>query len=129
MTGRARKETWATKQASRGSTPRVVRNDSTQPEAGPSNRKTHGNESPREVNDPLATVDADNRPRGVLPPHESTGQSSECVAAPAPRLRRQVDDVNPQERKESQTHNSSNAPEMHGGLWTHTTSDEMQGTP
>ena len=80
-------------------------------------------------NDPLATADADNRPRGALPPHESAGQSSEHVAASAPRLRRQVDDVNPQEREESRTRNSSDAPETCGGLQTHTTSDETQGTP
>ena len=83
------------------SAPRVMSNDPTQPEAGPSNRKMHRNESPREVNDPLATVDTDDRPRGALPPHESAGQSSECVAASAPQLRRQVNDVDPQEHEES----------------------------
>ena len=101
MTGRACKEMWATKQTSGGSAPRVVSNDSTQPEAGSSNRRTHGNESPREVNYLLATADADDRHREVLPPYENAGQSSECVAASAPQLRRQVDDVNPQEREES----------------------------
>ena len=101
MTGRARKEMQATKQASRGATPRIVSNDLTQPEAGPSNCKMRRNESPCEVNDPLATVDTDDRPHGALPPHESAGQSSECVTASAPRLRRQVDNVDPQEREES----------------------------
>ena len=101
MSGRAHKETWAMKQASGGSTPRVVSNDPTQPEAGPSNRRTCGNESPCEVNDLLVTADADDRYREVLPPYESAGQSSERVVASAPRLRRQVDDVDPQEREES----------------------------
>ena len=100
MTGRARKEMRATKQASGGSAPRVVSNDSTQPEAGSSNRRTRRNKSPHEVNDLLATADADDRHREVLPPYESAGQSSERVAASAPWLRRQVDDVNPQEREE-----------------------------
>ena len=100
MTGRARKETWAMKQASGGSAPRVVSNDSTQPEAGSSNCRMRGNESPREVNDLLVTADADDRHREVLPPYESTGQSSERVTASAPWLRRQVNDVDPQEREE-----------------------------
>ena len=101
MTGRACKETRATKQASGGSAPRIASNDSTQPEAGSSNRRTRGNESPHEVNDLLVTADADNRHCEVLPPYESAGQSSEHVAALAPRLRRQVNDVDPQEREES----------------------------
>ena len=101
MTGRARKETWATKQASGGSAPRVTSNDSTQPEAGSSNFRMRGNKSPHEVNDLLATADADDRHREVLPPYESAGQSSEHVAASAPQLRRQVDDVDPQECEES----------------------------
>ena len=101
MTGRACKETQATKQASGGSAPRVVSNDSTQPEAGSSNRRMRGNESPRKVNDLLGTADADDRHREVLPPCESAGQSSERVAASAPRLRRQVNDVDPQECEES----------------------------
>ena len=116
------------KQASGGSTPRITSNDLTQPEAGSSNRKTHGNESPHEVNDLLATVDADNRPCEVLPPYESTGQSSERVAASAPQLRRQVDDVDPQEHEESQTRDSSDAAGLHGDP-PHATSDETQGTP
>ena len=119
----------ATKQVSGGAAPRVVSNDPTQPEAGPSNCKTCGNESPHKVNDPLVTVDADDRPRGALLPHKSTGQSSKCVAASAPRLRRQVNNVDPQEREESRTCNSSDVPEMHGSLQTHATSEEMQGTP
>ena len=101
MTGRARKETRSMKQASGGATPRIVSNDLTQPEAGPSNCKMRGNKSPREVNDPLVTVDADNRPHGALPPYKSAGQSSERVAALAPWLRRQVDDIDPQEHEES----------------------------
>ena len=109
MTGRAHKETCATKQASRGAAPCVVSNDPTQPEAGPTNRKTRGNKSPRKVNYLLATVDTDDRPHEVLPPYESAGQSSKRVAASAPRLRRQVDDVDPQEHEESRTHNSSDA--------------------
>ena len=111
MTGRARKEMRAMKQASGGSAPRVVSNNSTQPEAGSSNRRTHGNESPREVNDLLATADADDRHHEVLPPYESAGQSSERVAALAPRLRRQVDDVDTQEREEPQTRDSGDASE------------------
>ena len=100
MTGRARKEMRATKQVSGGSAPRVASNDSTQPEAGSSNRRMRGNKSPREVNDLLATADADDRHREVLPPYESAGKSSKRVAASAPQLRRQVDDIDPQERKE-----------------------------
>ena len=89
----------------------------------------HGNKSPHKVNDPLATVDADDSPRGALPPHESTGQLSEHVAASAPRLRRQVNDINPQEHKESRTCDSSDVPETCGDLQTHVTSDGTQGTP
>ena len=128
MTGRAHKETWATKQASGGSAPRVASNDSTQPEAGSLNRRTCGNESPCEVNDLLATADADDRHREVLPPYESAGQSSERVAASAPRLRRQVDNVDPQEREESRTCDSGDASESRRAS-PHTTNDETQGTP
>ena len=128
MTGRAHKETWSIKQASRGATPHVVSNNPTQPEAGSSNHKMCGNESPHEVNDLLATVDADDRPREVLPLYESAGQSSEHVTALAPWLRRQVDNVDPQECEESQTCDSSDAAGSCGDL-PHTTSDEMQGTP
>ena len=128
MTGRARKETRATKQASRGSAPRVASNDSTQPEAGSSNRRMRGNESPREVNDLLATADADDRYSEVLPPYESSGKSSERVAASAPRLRRQVDEVDPQEREESRTRDSGEAHESRGGS-PHATNDVTQGTP
>ena len=128
MTGRACKETRAMKQASGGSAPRIVSNDSTQPEAGSSNRKTRGNESPREVNDLLATADADDRHREVLPPYESAGKSSKRVAASAPRLRRQVDEVNPQEHEESRTRDSGDAHGLCGGS-PHMTNDETQGTP
>ena len=128
MTGRARKETRAMKQVSGGSAPRVASNDSTQPEAGSSNRRTRGNESPREVNNPLATVDTDDRPRGALLPHERAGQLSERVTALAPRLRRQVDDVDPQEREEPRTRDSGDASESRR-VSPHATNDEMQGTP
>ena len=87
------------------------------------------NESSHKANDPLAIVDAENRPCGELPPHKSTGQSYKHVVASAPWLRRQVDDVDPQECKESQTCDSSDAPEARGDLWTHTPSEVMQGTP
>ena len=53
------------------------------------------------ANDPLATVDADNRPHVASSPHRSAGQSSERVVASAPQLRRQVDDIDPQECEES----------------------------
>ena len=129
MTGRAHKEMRATQRTSGGSTPCVVSDDLTQPEAGSLNRRTRRNESSHEANDPLGTVDTDDRPRGVLPPHESAGQSSERVEALAPRLRRQVDNVDPQEREESQTRNSSDASEARGDLRTHAPSEEMQGTP
>ena len=128
MTGRARKETRATKQVSGGSTPRVASNDSAQPEAGSLNRRMRRNKSPREVNDLLATVDADDRHREVLPPYESTGQSSECVAASASRLRRQVDDVDPQECEEPRTRDSGDTSESRR-ISPHATNDEMQGTP
>ena len=75
--------------------------DLTQPEAGSSNHRMCRNESSRKANNPLATVDANNRPRGASPPHESAGKSSEHVVASAPWLRRQVDNVDPQEREES----------------------------
>ena len=116
MTGRARKEMQSMKQVSGGATPHVMSNNPTRPEAGPSNRKMRGNKSPHEVNDPLVTVDADDRPRGALPPHESAGQSSECVVASAPRLRRQVEDIDPQEHEESKTHDSSDVQ----GTWRST---------
>ena len=103
-------------------------NDLTQPEAGSPNRKTCRNESPCEVNDLLVTADADDRPCEVLPPYESAGQSSERVAASAPRLRRQADDVDPQEREESRTRDSSDAAGSCGDP-PHAMSDETQGTP
>ena len=128
MTGRARKETRSMKQASGGSAPHVMSNDLTQPEAGSSNRRMRGNESPCEVNNLLATADADGRPREVLPPYKSAGQSSEHVAALAPWLRRQVNDVDPQEREESRTRDSSDVAGSRGDP-PHATSDETQGTP
>ena len=128
MTGRARKETRAMKQASGGSAFHVVSNDSTQPEAGSSNLRTRGNESPCEVNDLLATADADDRHCEVLPPYKSAGQSSEHVAASAPRLRKQVDDVDPQECEEPRTRDSGDASESHRAS-PHVTNDEKQGTP
>ena len=115
------------KQASGGAAPHVVSNDSTQPEAGSSNCRTRRNESPCKVNDLLATADADDRPREVLPPYESTGQSSKRVAASAPRLRRQVYDVDPQEREESRTHDSSDASESRRAS-PHATNDDTGNT-
>ena len=112
-----------------GSTPHGVSNDLSQPEAGPSDHKTCGDESPHEANDPLVTVDTDNRPCGVSPPHGNTGQSSECVVASAPWLRRRVDDVNPQEHEEPQAHESCDVPKVCGDLWTHMPSEATQGTP
>ena len=129
MTGRACKEMQATKRMSRGSAPRVMSNDPTQPEAGSLNHKTCRNESRRKVNEPLVTVDADDSTCGALPPHESAGQSSKHVAASAPRLRRQVDGINPQECEESRTRDSSDVLEKRGSLQTHVTSNLMQGTP
>ena len=120
---------WAVQQTSGGSTPCIVSNDPTQPEGGSSNRRTHGNKSSHEVNDPLATVDTDDRPCGASLPHESTGQSSKHVVALAPWLRRQVNDVDLLEHEESQTHHSSDRSKAHGDLWTHVSSDETQGTP
>ena len=128
MTGRAHKEMRATKQASGGSAPHIVSNDSTQPEAGSSNRRMRGNESPREVNDLLVTADTDDRHHEVLPPYESAGQSSERVVASAPRLRRRVNDINSQECKESRTRNSGDASKSHK-VSPHATNDETQGTP
>ena len=87
------------------------------------------NKSSHEANNPLATVDSDDRPRGASPPHESAGQSSERVVASAPWLRRQVNDIDPQECKESQTRDSSDVSEVCGDLWTHVPSEETQGTP
>ena len=104
-------------------------NNLTQPEAGPSNHKMRRNESSCEANNPLPTEDADDRPRGASSPHGSAGQSSKHVVASAPWLRRQVDDVDPQECEESQTCDSSNVSEVHGGPQTHTSSKMTQGTP
>ena len=129
MTGRAHKEMRATQQMSGGSAPCVMSNDPTQPEAGPSNCRMCRNKSSSEANDPLATVDTDNRPRGASSPHGSAGQSSERVVASAPQLRRQIDDVDQQECKESRTCNSSDASEVHEGPQTHTSSEMTQGTP
>ena len=129
MTGRAHKETWATQQTSGGSTPHIMSNDPTQPEAGPWNHRTRRSESSPKANDPLATVGTDDKPHGASSPHGSTGQSSKHVVALAPQLRRQVNDVSPQEHEESRTHNASDASEEHGGLQTHTSSKTTQGTP
>ena len=129
MTGRAHKEMWAEQQTHGSSTSRGVSNDPNQPEAGPSNRKMHGNESSREANNPLLTVDTGNRPCGASLPHESAGQSSERVVASAPQLRRQVDDVDPQECEEPQACDSSDVPKACRDLRTHVPSKAMQGTP
>ena len=116
-------------QTSGGSAPCIVSNDPTQPEAGSSHHETRRNESSHKANDPQLTVDADNRPCGVSLPHGSAGQSSECVVASAPWLRRQVNNVNPQEHKESRTRDSSDASEVCGGPQTHSSSKMTQGTP
>ena len=63
--------------------------------------KLQNTQEQSKANNPLATVDADDRPHGVLPPHGSAGQLSKRVVASAPQLRRQVDDVDPQEHEES----------------------------
>ena len=112
-----------------GSAPHGMSNYPNQPKAGPSNRKMCRTESSRKANDLLPTADAGNRPCGVSPPHESTGQLSEHVVALAPWLRGQVDVINPQECEEPQAHDSSDAPEARGDLWTHMPSEVMQGTP
>ena len=112
-----------------GSTPHGVSNNLSQPKAGPSDHKMHGDESPHKANDLLVTADADDRHCGALPPHGSTGQSSEHVVALAPQLRRQVDDVDPQERKEPQACESRDVPKACGDLQTHVPSKMMQGTP
>ena len=57
---------WATQQTCRGSAPCGASNNPSQPEAGSSDRKTHGDESPHEANDLLATADADDRPQGSV---------------------------------------------------------------
>ena len=103
-------------------------NDLTQPEAGPLNCRMRRNESSHEAKNPLATVDTDDRPRGVSLPHGSTGQSSKRVVASAPQLRRHVDNVDPQECEESQTRDPSDASEECGGLQTHTSSEMTQQT-
>ena len=129
MTGRVCTETWSAPQMHGGSTSCGMRNDPNQPEAGPSDCKMHRNESSHEANDPLLTVDAGDRPHGASLPHKSAGQSSKHVVALAPWLRRQVDVVDPQECKEPQARDSSDAPEARGDLWTHVPSKATQGTP
>ena len=74
----------------------------------------HGESPPHEASNLLATADTDNGPCEALPPHGSTGQSSECVEALAPWHRRQVDDVDPQECGESPTHDACDAPGVCG---------------
>ena len=61
----------------------------------------HGEPPPYKANDLLVMADTDDGPREALPPHGSTRQSSEHVEASAPWLRRQINDVNPQEHRES----------------------------
>ena len=129
MTGRATNKHGLHSKCMGGSAPHGMSNDLSQPEAGSSDHETCGDENPHEANDPLATVDTDDRPHGVLLPHKRVGQSSECVKASAPWLRRQVDDVNPQECREPQACDSCDAPKTHGELWTHVSSKAMQGTP
>ena len=102
------------------STSRVVAtlasNNLSQPKAGSPGHKTHGDENPHEANDPLATADTDDGPHGASLPHKRAGQLSKHVEASAPWLRRQVNDIDPQECGESQAHNSHDVPEMHGGF-------------
>ena len=129
MTGRACKEMWSAQQTHRGSAPHGMSNDPNQPKAGPTDHKMCSNKSSRGANDLLPIADAGDRPCGVSLPHESTGQSSKCVVASAPWLRRQVGVIDLQERKEPQAHDSSDAPEVHGDLWTHVPSEAMQETP
>ena len=89
----------------------------------------HGEPPPYEANNLLVTADADDRPREALPPHGSTGQSSKRVEASAPWLRRQVDDIDPQERGGSIARGACDAPGACGELRTHTPSDATQQTP
>ena len=86
----------------------------------------HGESPPCEANNLLATTDADDGPCEALPPHGSTTRSSEHVEALAPWLRRQVDDVDPQECGESPAHDACDALGACGELQTHTPSDAMQ---
>ena len=88
-----------------------------------------GEPPPYEANDLLVTADADNGPHEALPPHGSTGQSSECVEASAPWLRRQVDDIDPQEHGESIARDAWDALGVCGELRTHTPSDATQQAP
>ena len=129
MTGRAHKETQSAQQTHRGSAPCGVSKNLNQPEAGPSDRKMHRNESSHKANDLLPTADAGDKPCGASPPHKSTGQSSEHVVASVPWLRRQVNVVNPQECEEPQACDSSDVPEAHGGLQTHMPSKVTHETP
>ena len=85
-----------------------------------------GEPPPYEANDLLVTADADDGLREVLLPHGSTGQSSECVEALAPWLRRQLNDIDPQEHRESIARGACDAPGACGELWTHVPSDAMQ---
>ena len=89
----------------------------------------HGEPPSYEANDLLVTADADDGPREVLLPHGSTGQSSKHVEASAPWLRRQVDDIDPQERRESIACGACDAPGACGELRTHAPSDATQRTP
>ena len=84
-----------------------------------------GDFRPHEANDPLVTVNTDDRPCGVSLPHRSTGQLSECVVALAPQLRRQVNDIDPWEHEEPQAHKSHDVPKAHGDLWTHVPSEGL----
>ena len=129
MTGRAHQEMQTAQQTCGGSASHGMSNNPNQPKAGPSDHKTRENKSFHDANNPLLTVDAGNRPCGASPPHEGAGQSSERVVASAPWLRRQVDDMNPQEHEEPQACDSSDAPKARGDLQTHVSSKVMQGTP
>ena len=86
----------------------------------------HGEPPPCKANDMLVTADADDGPHEALPPHRSTGQSYKHVEASAPWLRRQVDDVDPQEHGESTACDACDALGACGELQTHVPSDAMQ---
>ena len=81
---------------------------------------------PYAANDLLVTADADDGPHEALLPHGSTRQSSEHVEASSPWLRRQVDDVDPQECGESIACSACDAPGACGELQTHAPSDATQ---
>ena len=112
-----------------GSTSHGTSNDLSQPKTGSPDCEMHGDENLHEANDLLATADTDNGPHGASLPHKRAGQLSEHVEASAPQLRRQVNDIDPQEHGEPQAHDSCDAPETYGELQTHMSSEVTQVTP